>query len=411
MASCPSRRILRRRALILLCSSAAVAVLAGGCAKDKYRQARPAAYGKTAAAAPTPGSPLQVATAHWSAAHLKNPKDPKAALNYALNLKALGAEAKAMEVLAQAHHDNPTDPAIASEYGRLALADNQISLAESLLTVAEKGTAKPDWKLLSALGTLHAKKGEPEAAQRYFIAALEKKPDSLSTTNNLALSYALNGNAEKAETLLRRVIDKGGDSKRVRQNLALVVGLQGKFNEGQQIAQADLPSEQADSNMNFLRNMIRHAPTAVAEKTDEPAAHEPAAKAAPPAPAPRAVASNTPPPTKAPAKTAAKKRDERSPSPKAKAKAKAGTTATIAKAETPPVPPKRRSPLEMWAAARAKGATTVASATPQAFEPLPWQTTTQATAPKASAPEAAAQDRGWGATVTPEPTRLAPPKR
>lgn len=398
MPYCPSRRVLHRRVLILLCSSAAVAVLTGGCAKDKYRQARPASYGKTAQAAPAPGSPLQTATAHWSAAHLKDPKDPKAALNYALNLKALGAEAKAMEVLAQAHQYNPTDPAIASEYGRLALADDQVTLAERLLTVAEKGTAKPDWKLLSALGTLHAKKGEPEAAQRYFVAALEKKPDSLSTANNLALSYALNGQAEKAETLLRRVIDKGGDSQRVRQNLALVVGLQGKFSESQQIAQADLPAEQADSNMTFLRNMIRQPQVAVAKKAAEPEAPAPAAKKAPPAL--RTLASSAPPPAKAPVKAA---QTEVKPAPQA--------TAAVAKAETPPVPAKRRSPLELWAAARAQGATTVAAAAPQAFEPLPWQADTQAAAPKAAAPETAAQDSGWGATVTPEPTRLAPSQR
>jgi Flp pilus assembly protein TadD len=42
----------------------------------------------------------------------------------------------------------------------------------------------------------------------------------------------------------------------VRQNLALVVGLQGRFAEAENIAQADLPSDQAAANVAYLREML-----------------------------------------------------------------------------------------------------------------------------------------------------------
>ena len=43
---------------------------------------------------------------------------------------------------------------------------------------------------------------------------------------------------------------------RVRQNLALVIGLQGRFNEAADIARADLPPDQADANVAYLKQML-----------------------------------------------------------------------------------------------------------------------------------------------------------
>ena len=43
---------------------------------------------------------------------------------------------------------------------------------------------------------------------------------------------------------------------RVRQNLALVMGLQGRFAEAENIAQADLPSDEAAANVAYLRAML-----------------------------------------------------------------------------------------------------------------------------------------------------------
>lgn len=227
-----------------------------------------------------PSNPLHAATTYWAQQHRKKPTDAKAALNYARNLKALGATKKAMEVLDQGHRANPTNTEIASEFGRLALASNNIQLADRLLKQAEGDRKGADWRVLSARGTVLAKQGQHKQAQGYFIAALHKRPDAISVRNNLALSYAMSGQPQQAEEQLRQVVKSGHESPRVRQNLALVMGLQGKFDEAKQLASVDIADKQASANMTYLKNMVRPAKIAKAAP----------AQPAVPAPAPAALA-------------------------------------------------------------------------------------------------------------------------
>jgi len=211
-----------------------------------------------------PSNPLHIATTYWAQQHRKKPSDAKAALNYARNLKALGATDKAMEVLEQARQANPNNTKIPSEYGRLALAANRLQLADRLLKQAETDKKGADWRVLSARGTVLAKQGRHQQAQGYFIAALHKRPDAISVRNNLALSYAMNGKPQQAEQQLRQVVQSGRESPRIRQNLALVMGLQGKFDEAQQLASVDIADQQARANMTYLKNMVHPAKMAQA---------------------------------------------------------------------------------------------------------------------------------------------------
>ncbi len=48
----------------------------------------------------------------------------------------------------------------------------------------------------------------------------------------------------------------GQQHSRLRQNLALVVGLQGRFDEAKTIVQADLPPQQVEHNIAYLRQML-----------------------------------------------------------------------------------------------------------------------------------------------------------
>jgi Flp pilus assembly protein TadD len=233
-----------------------------------------------------PSNPLHAATTYWAQQHRKKPADAKAALNYARNLKALGANAKAMEVLDQGIRSNPKNTEIAAEYGRLALASNNIQLADRLLKQAEGDRKGADWRVLSARGTVLAKQGHHKQAQSYFIAALQKQPDAISVRNNLALSYAMSGQPQQAEAQLRQVVKSGRESPRIRQNLALVMGLQGKFDEAKQLASVDIADKQANANMTYLKNMVHPAKIAKAAPA-QPAvpAPEPAAIAQAKAPA------------------------------------------------------------------------------------------------------------------------------
>ena len=48
----------------------------------------------------------------------------------------------------------------------------------------------------------------------------------------------------------------GKADARVRQNLGLVVGLQGRFAEAESIVKADLPPDEAASNVAYLKQML-----------------------------------------------------------------------------------------------------------------------------------------------------------
>jgi len=202
-----------------------------------------------------PQSELQKAVEYWGKEFAKSPTDPKAGLAYAKNLKAMGERDRALIVLQQVAIANPGDKEIASEYGRLALDLNQISLAQRLLSLADD-PAKPDWRVISAQGTVLAKQGKQKEAIPYFERARIIAPTQVSVLNNLALAYAMDGQAEKAEGIFREIPAQQSNAK-IRQNLALVLGLQGKYEESRQAAAADLAPEQATANARILKTMTQ----------------------------------------------------------------------------------------------------------------------------------------------------------
>jgi len=248
----------RRSMVLALLATTAAASLLGACGQTPKlfsRNSQPAEVKMSEAEAAN-------ATSQWARAYLQRPQDPQMALGYARSLKAIGAKDQSLEVLKTAYRVNPRNGELAAELGRVALEMNRVDIAGPALKSAE-AQGVDDWKTLSAQGTLYAKKGEHQAAQEYFLAALQKKPDSAAVINNLALSYALDGKAKKSEELLRKAVANGHDDKRIRQNLAMVLGLQGKFSEARQVASVDMTEAQAKSSVSYLRNMLA-APTQVA---------------------------------------------------------------------------------------------------------------------------------------------------
>jgi len=176
-----------------------------------------------------PKSELDRAIAYWGEQYSKNPGDKTAALSYALNLKAAGQKKTALQVLQQASQYHGNDREIASEYGRLALEFGQVGLAQKLLAIAYD-PANPDWRVISAQGTVLAKQGDYQGAIPYYERALQLAPDQPSVINNLAMALTADGRAHEAEPLLRKAAAHPDADPRVRQNLALVLDLQGKGN-------------------------------------------------------------------------------------------------------------------------------------------------------------------------------------
>jgi len=222
---------------------------------------------------------LEKATGYWGKEYAKNPRNVDAALAYAKNLKAMGQKRQALAVLQQASVYNGANKSLASEYGRLALEFDQISVAKQMLQVADD-PANPDWKVISARGTAFAKEGAYGQAIPLYERALTLAPDHPSVMSNLALAYAMNGQADKAEPMLRKASAADAGNAKVRQNLALVLGLQGKLDEAKRVAAADLTPEAAASNAELMRKLVKVEPKDGQPATSDVAGTAPALKPA-----------------------------------------------------------------------------------------------------------------------------------
>jgi Flp pilus assembly protein TadD len=254
-----ARKLPRARSLLVI---AGVGLLAGGCSS----QLGSAQALLTAAQAPSLSdatkspsedsrSELQKATEYWGKAYAKDPKDAKTAINYAKNLKALGEKQQALAVLQQASVYHGTNRALNAEYGRLALEFDQVSLAQKLLEQADD-PANPDWRVISARGTVLAKQGIYKDAIALYQRALTVSPNEPSILNNLAMAYVGLGEPDKAEPLLKRAAAAGGQDGRVNQNLALALSLQGKYDEAKIAAARDLPADKAAANVDYVRSIV-----------------------------------------------------------------------------------------------------------------------------------------------------------
>ena len=202
---------------------------------------------------------LQKATTYWGKEFAKKPAELKPALNYARNLKALGEKQKALNVLQQASALHDGDPELAGEYGRLALELDQINIASRMLEIADN-PAKPDWKVISARGTIFSKQGKYKEAIPYYQRALTLAPNQPSVLNNLAMAHAMSGDAKTAEGMLRQASAEQGATPKVKENLALVLGLQGRYDEAKALSGTTLTAEAASANADLMRQMVKIDP-------------------------------------------------------------------------------------------------------------------------------------------------------
>jgi Flp pilus assembly protein TadD len=176
-------------------------------------------------------------------------------LAYGRALRATGQRAQAAAMLEQATIAHPGNKALLAAFGR-ALADNgSFQQAFDVLSRAHSPD-NPDWRILSVQGTVLDQMGRHDEARRYYASALKIVPDEPSVLSNLGLSYVLSGNLPQAEENLRRAYGNARADARVRQNLALVVGLQGRFAEAESIVKADLPPDEAQANVAYLKQML-----------------------------------------------------------------------------------------------------------------------------------------------------------
>lgn len=246
---------LRVLAVAVLCAGLGACAQSGSSPLDLAQSAPPKNETTVGTIPGDPKTDLAKATEYWGKEFSKNPRDAKNALSYARNLKAMGEKRQAMMVLQQASIFHASNREINGEYGRLALEFDQLSVAQKLLEHADD-PAKPDWRVISARGTVLAKQGSYAAAIPFYERAMTLAPDQPSIQSNLALAHAMSGDAQRAETLLKRAAASGTDA-RVNQNLALVQSLQGKYADAQTTARRDLSSEDAAANVEYLRSIVK----------------------------------------------------------------------------------------------------------------------------------------------------------
>jgi Flp pilus assembly protein TadD len=215
---------------------AAVSLMLGACSNGAAELGAELGLAQNSepSAADAGSSDLNKALNYWGRKYVKSPTNKIAALNYAKNLKAAGRNKQAYLVLQQASAVHGNDREIASEYGRLALAQGQASLANKLLSLADD-QSRPDWRIVSGRGAALAKLGKYDQAVIMFERAHKLAPSNPTVLNNLAMAHAGSGNLKRAESLLRQASANPMAKSKINKNLALVLKLQGRNAEAAEV--------------------------------------------------------------------------------------------------------------------------------------------------------------------------------
>ncbi len=204
---------------------------------------------------PTDPAGLRAYADRWGKAYDENPGEKVASINYARALRALTRYSEAEAVMRVAAVKSPKDYEVLGAYGK-ALADaGDFAQAKDVLTRAYP-MERPDWTILSVQGSVEDRLGNYDAAQAFYREALKIAPGEPSVLCNLGLSYALTKQLALADETMRQAVASPAADARVRQNFALVLALEGKFSESEQVSRQDMSAEDAERNVQAIRQMI-----------------------------------------------------------------------------------------------------------------------------------------------------------
>lgn len=231
--------------VLLLAGVAALALSA--CASNRASMTDPVETGSISA----DGSSLAKLASHYKA----RPKDKVVIIYYAAALRAAGQPDQAVAVLegGMAVHRNDLDIKIA--YAKALTAAGRFSQA---MNVADDAInpASPDWNALLVKGAILDQNGKNAEARAIYKQALLIAPGEASLEANMGLSYAMTNDLQQAEQHLRKALTMRGANAKIRQNLALVIGLQGRFEECREMFARDLPADQVEANMSYIRALL-----------------------------------------------------------------------------------------------------------------------------------------------------------
>ena len=197
----------------------------------------------------------QASLADLTARYKANPGDKGVVINYAAALRAVGQPQQAAAALEQAMSRYPQDVDLAIAYAKALTAAGRFEQSLSVLSNVIRPDA-PDWNALLVKGATLDQMGRNDEARQIYNQAAVMAPGEASVEANLGLSYAMTNDLAQAEQHLRRAVQMRGANSKTRQNLALVIGLQGRFAEAKALYAAELPPEQVESNMVYVRALL-----------------------------------------------------------------------------------------------------------------------------------------------------------
>ncbi|WP_337659810.1 tetratricopeptide repeat protein [Anderseniella sp. Alg231-50] len=243
----------------LTAAACTAALLLTGCAGDNKLSSEAADPVVTGSAAPQPSIR---ATAEAANAWREKPHSVRRAVTYARLLDASGNKTAVIKVLETTLTHNPDDAKLVAYLGKELVLSGRPKAGIKQLNKAI-GAGENNWKVYSALGSAYDQTGKHSQARAAYQSALAQQPKKVSIHNNIGMSYILEGNLRQAETSLRAAqrLPEGEFNQTLRQNLALSVGLQGRFKEASEIASRDLPPEQVEQNLAFLKRMLNQRNT------------------------------------------------------------------------------------------------------------------------------------------------------
>jgi len=185
----------------------------------------------------------------------KNPKDRATMIYYAAALRAVGQSEQAIAVLEGGVARNKKDVDLKVAYAKALTSAGRFDQGLNVIDGAIN-PASPDWNALSVKGAILDQSGRNAEARQVYKQALTIAPNEASLYANIGLSYAMTNELPEAESNLRRAVKMRGANSQVRQNLALVIGLQGRFDESRALFAAELPPEEVESNMAYIRALL-----------------------------------------------------------------------------------------------------------------------------------------------------------
>ena len=239
----PSAKTLRS---LLLAGAAIVALSA--CASNRNSTPSPDYAGM-------PAAQSQATLGELAGRYKSNPRDKGNVIHYAAALRAAGQAGQAVAVLEVGIDTHPGDVDIAVAYAKALTADGRFEQSLAVLDNVIRPDV-PDWNALLVKGATLDQMGRNGEARQFYTQALTMAPAEASIEANIGLSYAMTNELGAAEQHLRRAVQMRGANSQIRQNLALIVGLQGRFDESRALYAAELPPEQVNNNMTYVRALL-----------------------------------------------------------------------------------------------------------------------------------------------------------